>query len=87
MFHTLYKKLNTFYEGLFAVYGRFLTKYYVYIIIAAFAVNCLLSIGSYRMKLVMDPEELFTPLSGQAKIDEHKIKKLFNQVCLNVFYN
>ncbi len=80
MFYTVYNKLNTFYEGLFSAYGRFLAKNYFYIILVAFVANVLLSAGSFRMKLVVDTDELFIPTSGEAKRDEYKIEKLFSRV-------
>ena len=80
MFQALFKKVNTFYERVFYSYGNFLAKHYVAVIAVAFVLNICLSLGSFRMKMVTDSDELFVPMNGEAKADEALIKKLFSKV-------
>ena len=80
MFQALFKKVNTFYERVFYSYGNFLAKHYVAVIAVAFVLNICLSLGSFRMKMVTDSDELFVLMNGEAKADEALIKKLFSKV-------
>lgn len=87
MFHILYKKVNHFYESVFEVYGKFLAKHYVLVIVAALIVNVILSAGSFNLTMVTDADELFIPQNGVAKRDEFHIKELFAPVIFYFFYS
>ena len=78
MFHILFEKANSFYENLFRRYGRFLANFYIYVIIASFVLNCLLSLGISKFNLLTNSDDLFVPIDSQAKQDEKLIKSLFS---------
>jgi predicted RND superfamily exporter protein len=78
MFHILFEKVNTFYEKIFGSYGRFLSKYYIHVIVASFLINLILSVGIYRIKIITDAEDLFMPIDSEAIKDELYLKTIFN---------
>lgn len=78
MFQILFEKVNFFYEKIFTIYGKFLSKHYAMIILAAVLLNCLLSLGIFKMQLVTDKDVLFTLKNSEALRDEKLIHNLFN---------
>jgi predicted RND superfamily exporter protein len=78
MFHLLFERVNKFYEKLFAIYGRFLSKYYKYTIVFSLLLNLILSFGLVKIKIIEDADSLFMPIDSQARRLESRVKYLFN---------
>jgi hypothetical protein len=79
MFHLLFQRLNKLYENIFTSYGSFLAKYYVYTITFAFVLNLGLSLGIMRLRVITEVDELFMPVSSEARRAEARVKYLFNE--------
>jgi hypothetical protein len=78
MFDVLFEKFNRFYETLFFKYGKFLAKYYGFVIVVSFAVNVTLVCGLFQFKLISDPDDLYMTIDSTARKTERQLKNLFN---------
>lgn len=78
MFKYLHKKLNTFYDKIFQLYGIFLSKYFIYIICVTIFINILLSLGIFKINYLSNYDDLFVLKNSINKRNEIYLKNLFN---------
>ena len=88
MFEWLFEKVNKFYENLFLNYGKFLSKYYIYIIIVSFGINLGLSFGFLKLNLIDDVDLIYGVQNSEAKRQERYLKTVFNStdILQNKYY-
>ena len=78
MFEILFEKVNKFYENCFLNYGKFLSKYYIPVIVISFAINLGLSFGILKLKLIDDVDDIYGVQNSEAKKQERYLKTIFN---------
>jgi hypothetical protein len=79
MFEFLFQRFNTFYERCFFKFGIILANYYKQVIIFAFTLNAILSLGLLKIKIINNADELFQIKNSKAVEDELLIKSLFQK--------
>ncbi|XP_056011580.1 patched domain-containing protein 3-like isoform X2 [Ostrea edulis] len=62
---------------LFGLYGQFLERHPVKILVIAIAVNCLLGLGMLRLEVESGAERLYTPVNSQASKDRDYLENIY----------
>ncbi|XP_056011583.1 patched domain-containing protein 3-like isoform X2 [Ostrea edulis] len=62
---------------LFGLYGRFLERHPVKILVIVIAMNCLLGLGMLRLEVESGAERLYTPVNSQASKDRDYLENIY----------
>lgn len=62
---------------IFGMYGRFLERHPVKILVISITVNCLLGLGMLRLEVESGAERLYTPVNSQASKDRSFLEDIY----------